>query len=129
VTIDSTHLATTDWTQIDYRLSDFITPSANMKFKFTVNDLCAITTLEAAIDDFSVYSGLGVCCTRPGDANNDNRRNILDAIYLIDWLYRSGLQSACIEEMDADGDGLVLMGDVTYLTNWIFLGGPTPICP
>ena len=55
------------WTQKSFRLNSFITPSAQVKFRFRAQDLIG-AVVEAAVDDFRLY---GVRCARPGDLNGD----------------------------------------------------------
>ncbi len=70
------------------------------------------------------------CCLgiRGNLNSDDNDANILDLIFLVDFIYRgSGNPGACPEEADVNGDGdssNVL--DLTFLVDRIFRGGPPP---
>jgi len=77
--------------------------------------------------DFS-DNGSG-CCNMAGDANNNNAVNILDATYLINYLYKGGPGPECDGEGDANGNGAINILDVTYLINYLYKSGPEPVCP
>jgi len=77
---------------------------------------------------FWQYFGEAECCDLPGDADNSGAVNILDATYLIAYLYKDGPPPPCPEEGDANGNGATNILDVTYLINYLYKGGPAPIC-
>ncbi len=67
-----------------------------------------------------------------GDVNDDGLVNILDIVYLINFLYKSG--PAPIYPIAADvnshltTDGLINILDVVYLINKLYKVGPDPVC-
>ncbi len=61
-----------------------------------------------------------------GDANNDGRLDVGDAVYLINFVFRSGEGTITIESGDANFDFIIDVGDAVYLINYIFHGGPAP---
>ncbi|MBN2226828.1 MAG: thrombospondin type 3 repeat-containing protein [candidate division Zixibacteria bacterium] len=78
--------------------------------------------------------GIGdVCEFICGDANTDGAVNLLDILYLIDFLYGSpyGPPPEPIETGDATGDGSVNLLDILYLIDFLYGNppGPAPICP
>jgi len=60
-----------------------------------------------------------------GDANGDGAINILDATYLINYLYRDGPPPDPYAG-DINGDGSINILDVTYLINYLYKDGPPP---
>jgi len=64
-----------------------------------------------------------------GDANGSGSVNILDATYLISYLYKSGPAPVPNDAGDANGNGAINILDVTYLINYLYRSGPEPICP
>jgi hypothetical protein len=63
-----------------------------------------------------------------GDANNDNRLNISDAVYIVNYLFKGGPSPNPLETGDINCDGEVTVSDVIYLINYLFKGGPPPPC-
>jgi len=65
---------------------------------------------------------------QPGDANNDNKYNILDAVYLIDYKYRDGPppipDEACSGDPTCDCETNII--DVVHLIGYIYKSGLPP---
>lgn len=75
-------------------------------------------------------NGLGDACDYIcGDASGDGKTNILDATYIINYLYKGGPAPNPLGSADCDGNTLLNILDVTYLINYLYKGGPPPICP
>jgi hypothetical protein len=73
--------------------------------------------------------GVGDACEYVcGDTNGDESVNILDATYLINYLYKNGAAPVPEARADTDGSGNIDLLDVTYLTNYLYKNGPDPIC-
>lgn len=72
--------------------------------------------------------GEASCCNLPGDANNDGKVNVGDAVYIINYVFRGGPAPLCLQEGDANGDGKINVGDAVYIINYVFRSGPVPIC-
>lgn len=65
----------------------------------------------------------------PGDANSDGGRNVGDAIYVIEYVFKHGPppQPFYILSGDINGDCAVNVGDAVYAIMNVFKGGPGPI--
>ncbi len=63
-----------------------------------------------------------------GDVDGDQSVNILDAVYLINYIFKGGPAPVPMDAADANLDGAINIGDPVYLINFIFRGGPPP-CP
>jgi len=70
------------------------------------------------------------CTYTPGDPNYDGKTDIVDVVYLVNYLFRSG-PGPCVQNSgDASCDGEVNVVDVVYLIGYLFKGGPPPgYCP
>ena len=68
----------------------------------------------------------------PGDANNDCRTNILDATFILNYLYKDGMLPQPTSAGDMNGDCKENLLDVSYLLYYLYRGGPVPrisVCP
>ncbi|MBI4602781.1 MAG: hypothetical protein HY721_12560 [Planctomycetes bacterium] len=70
----------------------------------------------------------GVVLFRRGDANDDGKVNIADAVWIVNELVRRGPPTRCERAADSNGDGLRDLSDAVYMVHWLFLSGP-PIPP
>ena len=75
------------------------------------------------IDDFAL---IGIAKYISGDANNDEKLNVSDVIYLINYLFKGGAEPVPVEAGDANCDGHNNVSDVIFLINYLFKGGPAP---
>jgi len=69
------------WVQHEFHVNDIVTPTAQMKLRFIASDLGADSTVEAAIDDLSVYGH--TCPSCPSDWNNDGFNDSADLFAFI----------------------------------------------
>lgn len=63
------------WVQKDWRISDFVTPTANMRLRFVARDLGSGSVVEAAVDEVSVFV---TSCPCPADFNSDGTLDFFD---------------------------------------------------
>lgn len=64
-----------------------------------------------------------------GDANEDGKRTVSDAVYLVNYLFKGGTAPVpVLRSGDCNCDGKVTVADVVYLINYLFKGGPPPAC-
>lgn len=75
------------------------------------------------------FGGNGSCCTLAGNANGDDKVNIGDAIFIVNYLFRSGPPPTCMDQANANCDAAVNIGDAVYLVNYLFRSGAAPCCP
>ena len=71
-----------------------------------------------AIDDAIEY--------RWGDADNSNRVNLSDAVYIIRYVFQGGSAPVNLNAADANADGSANVSDAIYLISYIFSGGNPP---
>ncbi len=101
-----------DWVRKEFRIADFVTPSAQMRLKFVARDLATGSLVEAGVDDVSLVSYDCGSPAIPGDLNGDGAITGADlSIMLGQW----GTAAAA----DLDGNGTVDGGDLALLlANW-----------
>lgn len=63
-----------------------------------------------------------------GDANGNGSINLLDILYIINYLYKSGLAPISMEKADINGDGNVNILDITYFIQYLYKAGPALQC-
>jgi len=71
------------------------------------------------------YLSLFMC----GDANNDEALNIMDCVYIINYLYKGGPAPVFNNAVDVNNSGNLNIMDVVYIINYLYKGGPAPTCP
>lgn len=76
------------------------------------------------IDFLAAISQTGT--TIYGDANGDQVVNILDAIFIISYLYKDGPQPYPLQIADTNNDGKITILDSTYLLAYLYKTGPPP---
>jgi hypothetical protein len=64
-----------------------------------------------------------------GDTNGDGEVNVVDAVFLINYLFDNGPVPIPLESGDTNCDNEVNVVDVVYLVNYLFDEGPEPDCP
>ena len=68
-----------------------------------------------------------------GDVASDGDVNLVDILYLIDYIYGTprGPAPEPMESGDVDGDGQVNLVDILYLIAFVYGDppGPAPACP
>jgi len=67
-----------------------------------------------------VFRKSAIAQFRRGNANNDPKVDIADAIWIINELVRSGPTTLCQDAADANDDGVVDVSDAVYLINYQF---------
>lgn len=83
----------------------------------------SLFSLAAAQEQGVIYSG----SHRGGDANDDGRVDIGDAVYQLQWMFQGGEDINCKRCVDNNGDGRIDITDAIYLLNFLFMGGPEPV--
>jgi len=63
-----------------------------------------------------------------GDANDDGKINVGDAVFIISYIFRGGATPPHPECADPNDDGKINVGDGVFLIAYIFRGGTAPHC-
>jgi len=101
------------------------TPDEYGDFDFTivVSDGCTYSEFSDNVTfDFEIYPPCG-------DLDQNGLINILDAVLLINYIYKNGPEPVPLSNAYIDSDDLINILDVVYLLNYIYKDGPDPICP
>lgn len=64
-----------------------------------------------------------------GDADNDDKVDLLDILYLIDYKFKNGAPPDLLIACDVNSDDKVDLLDILYLIDYKFKQGPAPDCP
>ena len=64
-----------------------------------------------------------------GDANNDERLDLSDAIFILNYLFKGSQQPSCSDALDVNDDGKIDISDPIYVFLYLFLGGNQPAEP
>jgi hypothetical protein len=64
-----------------------------------------------------------------GDANDDAKVDLSDAITILEWLFAGGHRPECPESADGNSDGRHDISDAMWLVGWQFLGREPPGAP
>ena len=68
------------------------------------------------------------CCLKAGDANNDTKVNVGDAVFMINYVFKAGTPPVCKDQADANHDCKLNVGDAVFLINYVFKSGTPPQC-
>ena len=76
---------------------------------------------------------VGILCGDIDGLSSSASSNILDLVYLIDFIFRAGpvppsLAAANVDGIVSQGGNLVDILDLVYVVDFIFRGGPPPVC-
>jgi len=129
------------WHVSEFLVSDFVTPSSQVRVRFEISDIGLPTCVEAAIDAFSISSYFcddqTTCCVgRVGDANGQSgdEPTISDISTLIDAKFITGTCDGvivCYAEADVNQSGGtdptcddVTISDISILIDYLFITGP-----
>ena len=64
-----------------------------------------------------------------GDANGDGKLNVLDIIFIINYLYKGGSDADPHDAMNVDNNFTINLFDITVFINYLYRGGPDLHCP
>ncbi|MFN5497506.1 MAG: hypothetical protein ACK5C3_13130, partial [bacterium] len=97
------------WIFKEFRISDFVTPTAQMRIRFIADDAGTGSLIEAAVDEVRVRL---LSCAEPGDINGDGAIDGGDLAALLSGWGGAGAS-------DIDGNGTTDGADLSsLLSNW-----------
>jgi len=115
------------WNEYTIRVSDHLTPTSQVRIRFTASDAGDGSVVEAGIDDLRIMSFECESWTR-GDADGDGDIDVADAVHVINYIFKGGPAPDPVDAGDANCDGDVNVGDAVYVIGYVFKGGPEPGC-
>ena len=80
---------------------------------------------DARTIDFE-YILAGIMC---GDADGNEVLNIMDAVFLVNYLYKGGPPPASENSADVNSSSSINIMDAVHIVNYLYKGGPGPNCP
>lgn len=104
------------WVAKSFKISDFVTPTNQMKLRFIARDLGSGSIVEAGVDDVRIvyYNCDGP--TVPGDINGDGVVNVTDMLAVINaWGLCPAPPASC--PADLTNDGVVNVSDLLFVIN------------
>ena len=113
------------WKHQDIDISPYADDNPSVTVRFELKSDGGLHLGGWNIDDLAI---VGVRQYILGDANNDQKLNVSDVIYLINYLFKGGPTPIPLEAGDANCDSNTNVSDVIYLINYLFKGGPAPGC-
>lgn len=72
--------------------------------------------------------GVSMCTLGCGDTDGSASINLLDALHIIDYLYKGGAAPILFAAADVNGSGTLNLLDVTYFINYLYKAGPALTC-
>jgi len=112
VQVHTTNSTGSQWEIASFLISEYVTPTDQIRVQFVATDADPQSIVEAGIDNFQLEIIVcGVACL--GDINNDGVVDVTDLLAIIaDWGTPGPLT-------DLDGDGVVAVGDLLIaIANW-----------
>lgn len=64
-----------------------------------------------------------------GDASGDGDVNLVDIVYLVNYVLKGGPEPDPLLAGYVSGDDEINLVDIVYLVNYVLKGGPAPVCP
>ena len=90
----------------------------------------------AAFSRFHTGIHIGISSETPlvprflrGDADNDGKVALNDAVTVLNYLFRGAGQLSCPDAGDSDDDGKVSLTDAVEMLSYLFRGGRSPADP
>jgi hypothetical protein len=93
-----------------------------------INPLIFTTTEPEGFKPQFVVGDFPVLQYLPGDVNFDGKLDVIDIVYLVNYLYIDGTPPPHLITADMNGpDRVINVEDVVYLINYLYMHGPTPL--
>lgn len=97
----------------------FMPPNNNLKC--VTLDPVAYRPIFVAPDSFPIV------IYTPGDPNDDGTPDIVDIVFLVNYVLKSGPAPIALMSGDVNADCDVDIVDIVYLINYVLKGGPAPL--
>jgi hypothetical protein len=120
VTLETVSDNANDWVKKSFRISDFLSPTAQMRVRFVAQDLGSGSVVEAAVDDLRIVD-YDCVAENPGDVNGDGVVNITDLLAVIAAWGVCPVPANCPADVApiGAGDGVVNIADLlTVISHW-----------
>lgn len=98
----------------------------NYLFHVTHPGYSALDTVVQVTKNLNLEFALQVEPYLRGDVNHDQKIDLGDVVYLINYLYKNGSLPIPFLSGDVTSDAKVDLGDLVYLITYLYKGGPPP---
>jgi len=118
-----------------YDENEIHVPEANLRLFHLHETPPDVTVLPVDVENNQIcgrvtsLSPFAMVVFKCGDVNDDWLVNILDVVYIINYIYKEGSEPMPMEAAEIDGIPPINILDVVYLINSIYKEGPEPVCP
>jgi len=86
--------------------------------------MCGTDTIYYRGDGFPDMTPYYIC----GDCDGDTKLDLVDIVWLIDYVYRGGTAPVSGDYADVNNDGLMNILDITRLIDYLYKDGLQPLC-
>ncbi|HVR76442.1 MAG TPA: LamG-like jellyroll fold domain-containing protein [Planctomycetota bacterium] len=90
---------------------------------------CGDAATDASCEETVVVEDPRVGPFVRGNSNADQRVDIADVVFILNWLFRGGLVPPCIAAANASSTESVDVASAIYILHFLFLGGSPPGAP
>lgn len=122
------------WIEASFLVADFVTPTSDVRLRFTASDLGTGSLVEAAIDDLRIERRecLADEDILRGDVDGSGLLDLADVVTVLGYLFE-GVAIGCVDAADADDSGGMDISDAITPLLHLFGGGsplpaPFPTC-
>ena len=117
--------------ELHFHLEDFALVRA---FEWLAEDegsgfLRRATFVDADGEDHQPQGAEGDVAFVRGNANNDFRVDISDAVFTLNFLFTGGDTPSCLDSADSNNSSRIDISDGIFSLNFLFIGGPTIPAP
>jgi len=111
------------WYHHDLDISAYADSTDSVQVRFELNSDQYLYLGGWNIDDFAI---VGIKKFEAGDADGNGIVEVVDAVYLVNYLFRDGPAPDPVDAGDCNCDAACEVSDVVYLINYLFRDGPAP---
>ena len=123
----------TNWTEVNKRVTLDLPEQVIVGIAASGIDsrpYASFQPLVAKICNIQVVSaGPGPEPFHRGDADDDGRITVTDAVSVLNFLFSGGRDTDCKETQDFDNDGSVIIADAVGILSFLFSAGAPPAAP
>lgn len=116
------------WIEMAYDISEVAAHERTVYIRWTMGETNSWAPFCGWNIDAVQVSGYECHIPICGDADGDATINILDIVYLINYIYKSGPTPEPVEMTDVNHDESVNILDIVFLINYVYKSGPEPVC-
>ena len=115
--------------KIYFTLNDTTGPITLDTTFFEPSNHLAFVTGEPPVDYIPRFTGgvFPIVVYLPGDATGNRFVDIVDIIYLVNYVFKGGPVPVHVVAGDVNGDCTINLSDIIFLVNYVYKGGTMPV--